>query len=435
MIRPSRRRRHDARDRAMHLHDRLARSEAWHRKLSVAGIAALVASLAAWLLNAEIAWHAGAVVAGFAAGLVWPARDAEDRAFGWIAERVGLVYETALQRPDADPYGMHTAVEERARSAAARLRFPSRQRWWMASVALALGLLLLPAARSVAPTGTAGGPEGPNVAAPAAPEPEEAGTEIEEPEQPEELDRAADPDDRSGDEGGEGTADGGPSSASEEETLSRFLDNLRERDPFDPIESGASPGETAPPSEPGETPPGEPEAGEGRPEGSGDDEQGDGEQQGQNSEGEGASDEGDEQGDQGRPEEGSEEGESEGAPGPEQGEGEGNEQREVPSAGLEPGDQEGEPQPDAAEGAGADPSSLSPSGEAEGDTQEDPEFLQGQLEEGPENPGGSVLLPGESDVDVPSALRSGDYRRAVEEAVTDGQVPLEYQEIIRNYFR
>jgi hypothetical protein len=32
-------------------------------------------------------------------------------------------------------------------------------------------------------------------------------------------------------------------------------------------------------------------------------------------------------------------------------------------------------------------------------------------------------------------MRRGEYRRAVEEAVTDGQVPLEYQEIIRNYFR
>ena len=435
MIQPSQRRRRDARDHAFDLHDRLARSEAWHRKLSVAGVASLAASVAAWLLGLELAWHAGAVAVGFAGGLVWPARDAEERAFGWIAERAGLVYETALQTPGADPYGLHGAVEERARAAAARLRFPTRQRWWMASLALALGLLLLPAARSVAPTGTAGGPEGPNVTAPVVPEPEDEAAEVDEPEQPADLDRAADPDDRSGDDAGEGTADGGPSRATEEETLSRFLDNLRERDPFNPVETPQTPEEAAPRSEPSETPPGEPEAGEGRPQGSGDEEQGDVQEDGSSREGEGESQEGDEQGDQGRPEEGSEEGDSEGAPGPDPGEGEGTEQQEAPAAGLEPGDEEGEPQPDAADGAGADPSSLRPSAEAEGETQEDPEFLQGQLDAGPENPGGSVLLPGETDVDVPPELRTGDYRRAVEEAVTDGQVPLEYQEIIRKYFR
>ena len=434
MIRPSQRRRRDARDHAFDLHDRLARSEAWHLKLTVAGMAALVASLAAWLVGAELAWHAGAVAAGFAAGLVWPARDAEERAFGWIAERAGLVYETALQAPGTDPFGLHAAVEERARAAAARLRFPARRRWWMASLALALGLLLLPAARSVAPAGTTGGPDGPNVTAPVAPEPEDEAAAVDEPERPDDLDRAADPDDRRGDDAGEGTADGGSSRASEEETLSRFLDNLRERDPFDPIETPQSPSEAAPRSEPGEIPPGEPEAGEGPPRDSGE-EPGDEQDQGSNQQGAGAPQDGEEQGEQGRPEEGSEEGESEGAPGPEQGAGEGGEQREAPVAGLEPGDEEGEPQPDAAEGAGADPSSLRPSGEAEGETQEDPEFLQGQLEAGPENPGGSVLLPGETDVDVPVELRSEDYRRAVEEAVTDGQVPLEYQEIIRNYFR
>jgi hypothetical protein len=70
---------------------------------------------------------------------------------------------------------------------------------------------------------------------------------------------------------------------------------------------------------------------------------------------------------------------------------------------------------------------LSAAGEAE--------FLEGQLSGAAANPAGSVRLPPFSDVELPQGSSTTEFTRAAERAVTEGQVPLEYQEIIRNYFR
>lgn len=64
-----------------------------------------------------------------------------------------------------------------------------------------------------------------------------------------------------------------------------------------------------------------------------------------------------------------------------------------------------------------------------------PEFLEGVLRNGPDNPGGAIRLPGSGDVTLPAGSSVEGYRRAAEQAVTEGNVPLEYQEVIRRYFR
>ena len=69
-----------------------------------------------------------------------------------------------------------------------------------------------------------------------------------------------------------------------------------------------------------------------------------------------------------------------------------------------------------------------------GDTGEQ-DFLEGILGPGLENRAGTIQLPGSAEVDLPGGRSAGDYARAVERAITEGSIPVDYQEIIRNYFR
>jgi hypothetical protein len=62
--------------------------------------------------------------------------------------------------------------------------------------------------------------------------------------------------------------------------------------------------------------------------------------------------------------------------------------------------------------------------------------LQGQVSGGPNNTAGTVRLPGEmSQTIFPEGSAPSSFSRAEEEALTEGRIPLEYQEVIRNYFR
>jgi len=63
------------------------------------------------------------------------------------------------------------------------------------------------------------------------------------------------------------------------------------------------------------------------------------------------------------------------------------------------------------------------------------ERLAGVRGEGPINRGGEALQRGSDDVDIPNVQVPTDYERAAEEAISEGRIPLEYQEILRDYFR
>lgn len=446
MIEPSRRQREDARRGTFELHRQLAGAEAWHRRITVASLAALVGSAAAWLVGPPLGWHVTAVVVAFLAGLAWPVPDTTTRALGWIAGRAGLAYETALtvgsatgQTETGDPYGFRQALGDRARASTARVQPPRRQHWWIAVLAVALGLLLLPAAQLVGPaagTNGVGGP--PETTAPVSPEPE-ADEPLVDLEEPEEFERGAEPRDNAGDSQSPADGDLAPGASGDQEPLSRVLDNLRERDnPFRSVEAPQEEGTPAAPvsQQREDEPPQDADGAQQRSRGQEPGEAEEGQEPGAAAEGTGEPGEGDEQSDEGRSEEGPDEGEGEGTPGPTAGDENAPEREgDTPAGGQEPGDGEGELDPDASSGIGQGPSAPRPTDGLEEGPGQQPEFLPGQLERGPENPGGSVLLPGEGDIDVPDELRQREYRRAVEEAVTDGQVPLEYQEIIRNYFR
>lgn len=61
--------------------------------------------------------------------------------------------------------------------------------------------------------------------------------------------------------------------------------------------------------------------------------------------------------------------------------------------------------------------------------------LPGARDEAGPTQSGEVLQPGSDDVTLPSPQEGTDFARAAEEAVREGRLPLEYQDIVREYFR
>jgi len=454
----------------------LARHYGWGRRLLRASIAALVCSVLALLLGVGLVTHAVVIAVGFIVGMALPVPGLRQRALAAIRSHAGMSYETALdllgesaastnQPVAADPYGLRAAVIDRARHAVADVRPVATPSWWLPTVAVALALLLFsgldllgsqagsgsnglvtpPPGSTVVPLDdTTDRPDDPELAAPQ----EEAPGRAEEPEGAQQTAPEEDEgNDRNTSEPAEGAGDGAP--------MSRFLDSLRERPP----EAGG--GNQPPQDQAGQGAQDTPPAGQGQPGGNQDgapervempaDQ---GAQGGENGQSASAGDEGEgqEAGEDALVASEGEEGSDSDEPGESEGGGsDGQTPRERQAAGEQEAEQGGEgeqavEQGGAADGEGSDdPASdgaagagggqETPAGVAEGESDR-PEFLQGVLEDGPESPAGAVRLPGQTDVTLPLGSASpADYAAAAEEALSEGDLPLSYQEIIRRYFR
>ena len=90
---------------------------------------------------------------------------------------------------------------------------------------------------------------------------------------------------------------------------------------------------------------------------------------------------------------------------------------------------------DGEDGVGSGPGSSAVQVEQRLEAGGEEEFLQGILDGEEFNLGGDVRLPGFTDVELPPGTSPASLGEAVERSVTEGSVPLEYQEVIRNYFR
>src|SRR5690606_17613449 len=101
--------------------------------------------------------------------------------------------------------------------------------------------------------------------------------------------------------------------------------------------------------------------------------------------------------------------------------------------GLTPDDGSPSPDPGDAEAAGAGPGAESEAGVAVGRPGA-LDVLPGVLQPGPENPAGTVRLPGDTEAFLPPGRGVTEYRPAAEEALPEGGLPLAYQEVIRRYF-
>lgn len=467
MIAASRRRRDTlSRDSALRLHVRLARRAALDRRLANASLGALIGSLAGLAFAPSVLWHALLAVAGAVVGALLPTPDSMRRAFASIRQQAGLSYETALELraartggadvEGADPYGFAARVDERAHLSVRDVKPTSPPAWWVPLMLVAFGLLLIP---GLAPGGGGGSggalgpaPQQQDGAATAgdltAEESEDAVADNQE------LGRLDEPDGVNDDPGDipEPGAQSPGSDSDQEAPLSRFLQNLRER-PADVAGGSPQDGSGDDGDDMGETSGGNPLA-----EGEADPrrfEVGDGSDAGEretvassgqpDSDGEGvpdgeSADEGEGQGDdeQGEGQQAGDRNPFEQAGGP----------SEQDAAGQDLGGGEG---PDGGDGLasapdeGGDSGADGIAGEGAGalgqvDGQDaaaggESELLQGVLTDGPESSLGTVLLPGRDEVELPEGFSYAPYAAAAEDAMSEGDLPLEYQEIIRRYFQ
>lgn len=422
------------------LHERLSRRRNRHIRLTRSSVCLLLAALLCWVAGLPWGLQLTLTVLAAAGGLIWPVRGSETWALAVISGQSGLAYETALAAEGwpSDEYGLRAQVRSRARSSIAGLEQPAQNDWWLAAFVVAIAILLLPALRVSPPwTADAPGPP-PQTAAPADPTDEE---NAEDESQVDEQDpaalaeealppQAATPPDRP--QEGDGQAAGsGSGSENEGMVLDRFLENLRERP-----QSGSNaeiPGTPVPTALDEPTDPADEESQMGSPS-----EDTPEEQPGRQSDSDGAgSDDASEQA--------------------------GNQEQDVgeelpdeaaePSDGSSGGDQPGDQQSGADGEAGDEGQGLSQGdGDGAGGGQgvevlpiQDPdrigeaagaeELLQGEISSNEVNLGGDIRLPGFTDVELPPGSSPVTYGQAVERSLTEGSVPLEYQEIIRNYFR
>ncbi len=434
------------------IHVRTARRRRRYRRATLAALLAAAVSAGAWLLGVPPLPHALLVLGAAVLGGAWPVRSGEAAALRWVGERVGLAYETALESGDReDRYGLLDAVRVQGRLVVRDLAPPSEPAWWLPAALFAATLwawgALVGAPWSGAPFaadpgGGAVPPAGPPpVTAPPLANP----TPADLPDEAPDVVSADAPPQEGGAEGEGGAADGGDGGegvASERDALERFVENLREREPEPEDDAGepetgagqAAPGEEG--DEPADAnapdPGGDGEASDRRP--------GEGDQEGEAAAGEGPQDgapgdetepgQADAAGDESGEGDGDAPGEDGGSPSetqgsPESGPGDG---ENAGAAGVDPGEEGGE--------GGLGPGAEGEAGEALGGEGATPEALPSIIGPGPETPVGGVQLPGsEGDGVWPTGAAGAAYQRAVEEALTDGDVPVPYQEVIRRYFQ
>ncbi len=96
-----------------------------------------------------------------------------------------------------------------------------------------------------------------------------------------------------------------------------------------------------------------------------------------------------------------------------------------------------DPQGPSSERAGTSPGSdVESSRERLGRaSQSAPQQLSGARGDGPINFAGEALRQGDAPDTLPQTGDAASYRRAAEEVIREGRIPLEYQEVIRDYFR
>jgi hypothetical protein len=435
------------------VHLQLERRHALNRRLNTAAVLLVVAALLGWLLTFPVPWQIAFVLAAGIAGFAWPVRGAGTWARNWIRSHAGLAYDTALQLADEprDNFGLRVTVRSHARTAIARMEQPEYQGWWIAGFVLAALLTLLPVLQ-VTPWGSPATPAGPPPAAgtqPLALEPENEEI-LPEPEtlpeaEPGQQRLESPPEVRQ--EPGTTPAGDVPGEGSDGSVLDRFLDNLRESPPQD---GGRQAEEFGGSSDDPQATQNEPEPGEaGEDAAASEGEPGAGEESADSAQGRQES--------QGTAEDGEEGGET---ADPDQPDSEG--QQSVPGESEEAA-AEGEGTPDGAEsfaeaqqpasdspgenveegagdGAGGDPGITQDEaapGERLAGGNPETELLEGILSGDRSNPAGTVRLPPFTDVELPAGRQADAtaFTRAAERAVTEGQVPRDYQEIIRNYFR
>ena len=452
----------------LHLHE--AREATVHRRLLHAAAAALAAAVVVLFLPLGLTGRALVVLAALLVGAVWPLRRGVDTALASIRHQTGLSYETALGllqdgeqaavpagagndgaqgAGKEDAFGFGQAVLERAALSIRGYESEPRPAWWLPAFVVAVALVLVPEFLGAtttpftrpAPTAPGSGSEGvleaeqvPEPAPPEPPAPGRAEPPGAAPGRDEEQPESPVTDLPEGDVEGQAP-------------LARYLQSLRERPAASgaPTDGSAAPDDAADANRQGESEPRDGESGQQSgpseptdreptgtsdesvesPNNSGGSEEAEpGEEDG--AEGDGSADAEGQEGDEGSSPDGEQPDEGQAGAGGEDGDG----AMQVSSGSGDPGSD-----PEGADSAGL-------GGSAPGEELTDPtgaggqqEQLPGVLRDGPETVAGSVRLPGSTDVELPPGASYAPYQSAAEEALSEGDLPLDCQEIIRRYFR
>ncbi len=433
-------------------HRQFARQKSLNYKLTAASILTTVVSLILWLSGISLFAHIIGILISFVVGLFYPVRSTLTWAQKHIARSIGQSYQTSLEYGGQLPQELDKALFDYTQRALQKLEPPSFKRWWLPLMVIALGLTLLPYTpfrslpRAVGIPGLEGTPFSSNPAQQQTmPEAQPDSPQANQPQQPNQLE--------SKETGTPQTLDDAPGSngqslndlaenVADKDALSRFLDNMREKEVANQPQKQDQP---PPPNTP------QPNSSQGNPNKQGDTE---GSQNSQNSQQQSQ--------EQGQPEEGTGDQSQTGqdANNGETVEGQNPEGSDSSSQANDP--TEAQSQDQGAASSGEQPDSQGPSQNSPNEASDEgangsginssasretlglnseapkaePEFLQGQLSQGESNLAGTVRLPGSTAQNPGSFGPTAEgFQRAEEQAVTEGRIPIEYQEIIKNYFR
>ncbi len=461
-------------------HKEISRNRFWERKLFIASIISAALLFVLWLVAVPIFYRLGILIISFLAALLIKTKDNKHWAFSWIAKSIGLSYETALELNQNDPYKLNEAVLKRAKTLSLKLEKPQQNLWWLPIIALAIGFAVLPFSPFKGSKIFSG--LNPNSINSSSSEIENSSDiSQEDPEanledNPElsslSNDDAPTDDNELEQKQNEGLSDG----ISEDKALSDFIDNVKQRDksrknsegqaqkqeqqaqnPFNSIQelpqnpevseqsgTGQQEQEGQEQSQDGQqnnsgqqsSSPSEQEQQSGQDEKSDGDSSADATEQGQNQENKAN----DEQ---------QEEGQEEQSQIPASSDNSNAEQGQPEDQGQNSNQQstdQNDPQADQPLGEGEkgeDGVGKDPTAETQGNNNPDvieaaqnqPDFLEGELKQAESNQAGTVRLAGTQDNKGSTANNKAIFNRSQEEAISEGSIPLEYQEIIRNYFR
>jgi len=128
----------------LEIHKEISRRRFWEKKLLFASLVSAVVVFVLWLIAVPILYRLASFATVFLAALALKRKYSNDWAFSWIAKSIGLSYETALELNQDDPYKLNQAVLKRAKTLSIKLEKPQARLWWLPVLALAIGFTLLP---------------------------------------------------------------------------------------------------------------------------------------------------------------------------------------------------------------------------------------------------------------------------------------------------
>ena len=449
MIKPSQRQRNIKKPVvSLELHKRIARQRYWATRLLICSCVALGVSVLCWLFAVRPTLHWILLALGFFAGLAIPIKPTRDWALAWIRHQIGLSYETALES-HSDSFGFHEDIQERAKEQVRYLEPPKTQAWWLPLLIVSVGFALLPLIPKNLPFSIVSPSTNPSL--PNLPDPSVTTSPTVPQQDPSQASSSPSPNTEDTPQSGrsetqelegelaQSSGDAQrDSQIADQEALSRFLEELEEQHQqqgtsesmnispeLQPPQTSADNAEEGSHPREEQTNPFEQitEPSENTSEA----------QNNQSKTGNEESEASEQQNQSDQPTENQ-------SPNQESN----NPQSQENSVGGNGSETRGENENQAlqengeAEGAGVLgglPGEQQNQG-LESESQQEPELLTGQMTQGPQNVAGTVNLPNTNNETAPiSNTVAPSFRPTDEEALTEGKIPLDYQNIVRNYFR